>query len=777
MSKIKIASAVLLVFLLAGCAAQRAYNNGQDLYEEGKVEEGLAQMERAWRLDPDNGDYKIQYFKKRNSAVYQWLVLADDAKNRGAWDDAESYYRRILKIDPDNPRAKTYLSALAVERKHAKALDEAQAMLEKNDLSGASRKVRAVLADSPSDPRALTLRNAIDARIASSNQSSVILKSKLDHPISIEFKDAPIRAVFNSISKAAGVNFVFDKDMRPDSRVNLVVRDARIEDVIRFVLVTNDLKQRVLNQNTLFIYPDTPQKLKEFQELEVKNFYLANANAKDVATAIKGLVKTKDLYVDEKLNMIAMRDTPEAIAVAQRLISAQDIAEPEVMLDVEVLEVGTNVLDNIGVQYPSQLSYSVVGAAGTPGTLTLPELHNRNAGMVNVTISDPALIINLLHQDGDTNLLANPRIRVKNHEKATIHIGDKVPVITNTTTATGFVAQSVNYLDVGLKLDVEPTVYLENDVGIKIGLEVSSVTKQVQDASGTLAYQIGTRNANTILRLRDGETQMLAGLIDNEDRRSANRVPGLGQLPILGHLFSSESNTSTKTEVVLLITPHVIRNVVPPEAPVEEFSSGTESVIGLERMEINSADAGGAEKPETSAQALPNSPQEPKALVSAAPNPDVAVAAAASGVPPAVEAPGSVTLTMDAPPKVPAGKPFAVKLNLVAERVQNVLLNLSFDPAKLKVVGVTEGDVLKKPDGKTQFMQQVIDKTGVLNLGISRKGNVSGSGTLATITFQPLDNASGATQLRVGATNFSDARGQVLPVVNGLPAATIEIAK
>jgi general secretion pathway protein D len=773
MSKIKIVfSVVLFAFLLAGCAAQRAYNKGESLYEEGRVEEGLSQMERAWRLDPDNGDYKIQYFKKRNSAVYQWLVLADDAKNRGAWDEAESYYRRILKIDPDNPRAKTYLSALAVERKHAKTLDEAQAMLEKNDLSGASRKVRTVLTDSPSDPRALTLRNMIDARLASSNQASVILKSKLDHPISIEFRDAPIRSVFNSISQTAGVNFVFDKDMRSDARVNLVVRDARIEDVIRFVLVTNELQERILNRNTLFIYPNTPQKQKEFQELQVRNFYLSNANAKDVAAMIKGLVKTKDVYVDEKLNMIVMRDTPDAIRVAERLIAAQDIAEPEVMLDVEVLEVGANVLDDIGIQYPNQISYSVMGAAGKPGTLTLPELHNRNSGMVSVTISDPALIINLLHQDGDSNLLANPKIRVKNHEKANIHIGDKVPVITNTTTATGLISQSVNYLDVGLKLEVEPTVYLENDVGIKIGLEVSSISKQVQDASGTLAYQIGTRNANTILRLKDGETQMLAGLIDNEDRRSATRVPGLGQLPILGRLFSSQSDTSSRTEIVLLITPHVIRNVVRPEAPVEEFPSGTESSISLERMEINSAEAENTGDIEGLA---PSRPDVPPAEASASGKSQVPVLSAPPAGP--VGAPGSVSLTMDAPPKVPVSKPFAVKLNLAAEGLQNVLLNLSFDPAKLKVVSVTEGDFLKKPDGKTQFMQQVIDKTGVLNLGISRKGNVKGSGELATITFQPLDSASGPTQLRVGATNFSDATGQVLPVANGLPAATVEIVK
>ncbi len=785
--KNKILLSILFAVLLSGCAAQRAYNSGVSLYDEGKTEEGLAQMEQAWKLDPNNSEYKIQYFKHRNAAVYRWLLLADSAKNKGAWDEAEVYYRKVLKIDPENPRVKEYLSALANDKKFAKLLSEAQSLLDNNDLAGASKNVRLVLAESPSLPAAQKLKKIIDARVASSRQSDLVLKSKLDHPISIEFKDAPIRNVFNSISRVAGVNFVFDKDMRADTHVNLVVRDARIEDVIRFILVTNELNQRMLNGNTLFIYPNTPQKQKEFQELQIRSFYLSNARVKDVADAIKGMVKPKELYIDDKLNMIVMRDTPDVIRVAERLIAAMDMAEPEVVLDVEVLEVGTNALDNIGIQYPSQMSFSVVGAAGTPGTLTLPEIHNRNSGLVRATISDPALIINLLHQDGEDNLLANPQIRVKNREKATIHIGDKVPVITNTTTATGLVAQSVNYLDVGLKLEVEPTVYLENDVGIKIGLEVSSISKEIQSTSGTVAYQIGTRNAATYLRLKDGETQMLAGLINKEDRKSANSVPGLGQMPVLGRLFSNHTDSSTRTEIILLITPHVVRNIVRPESPIEEFPSGTESAISLERIDLDPVEKPGGEKPAGEKVAALTPPKS-----DAAPASPANAAAIAPAVPPAAlpfqpsnvpaepvqeAAPGSARIIIDAPPKAQPGKQFTVKLNLSAEGLQNALLNVSYDPAKLKVVAVTEGDFLKKPDGKTQFMQQVLDKNGIINLGISRKGNVQGTGELASIIFEPLGNASGTIQLRVGAANFSSDKGQVLPITDGLPAANIVIAK
>lgn len=206
-------------------------------------------------------------------------------------------------------------------------------------------------------------------------------------------------------------------------------------------------------------------------------------------------------------------------------------------------------------------------------------------------------------------MLANPRIRVKNREKAAIHIGDRVPVITTTAAATGgFVSESVSYLDVGLKLEVEPTIYLDDDVGIKIGLEVSNITREVQSSDGsTLTYQIGTRKASTVLRLRDGETQVLAGLISDEDRSSANRVPGLGDLPVLGRLFSSNNDNHSKTEIVLLITPHIMRTLAQPSAAALEFSAGTEASTGA--------------APFTPTSASPVSTSGPQRLLEPAPAP------------------------------------------------------------------------------------------------------------------------------------------------------------
>jgi len=307
-----------------------------------------------------------------------------------------------------------------------------------------------------------------------------------------------------------------------------------------------------------------------------------NADVKQTANMIRTLVKTRDIFLDEKINMLVLKDTPHAIQLAERLIAAQDLAEPEVMLEVEVLEVGRQRLLELGLRYPDSVALSLVGAANTPGTITLPEWLNRGSEIVRLSFTNPLFLLSLRQQDDSTNVLANPRIRVKNKDKARIHIGDRVPVITTTAAATGgFVSESVSYLDVGLRLEVEPLIHLEDEVAIKVALEVSNIAREVRGTnSNTLTYQIGTRNAATHLRLRDGETQILAGLINDEDRRTANRVPGLGDLPVVGRLFSHTRETIGRTEVVLLITPRIVRQLARPDARSIEFAAGTEASTG-----------------------------------------------------------------------------------------------------------------------------------------------------------------------------------------------------
>jgi len=595
-------SALLIAVLLAGCASDRILSDAGDLFGSGRTEEGLAVLDKAATENPGNRIYRAEYFRRRDFAVAQWLGQADTLRLAQQFEPAEEVYRRVLKYDEANARAKGGLAQIAMDKRHLAVVAQAEKLVKEDKYLEARDLLAQVLSEDPVQREARRLQRVIEEKLTRPTVATLRLKSSVTKPISLELRDVPIRTVFDVLGRAANLNFLFDKDVRTDQRTTIVVRDAQVDDVIRLILATNQLEQKVLNETTALIYPNTPQKLREYQDLVVKTFYLANADVKQTANLIRTILKTRDIFVDEKLNMLVMKDTPNAVRLAEKLVAAQDLAEPEVMLEVEVLEVGVNRLLNLGLQYPTSVAWSLVGGGntttttppdtsggggstttttGTPGVFSLTEWLNRNSDMVRITVSDPLFVLNLQKQDNDTNLLANPRIRVKNREKAKILIGERVPVLTTTAAATGgFVSQSVSYLDVGLKLQVEPTVYLDDDIGIKLGLEVSNITNTVTTSGGTITYQIGTRNTDTVLRLHDGETQILAGLISDEDRATANKVPCLGDMPVLGRLFSNHNTNNTRTEIVLLITPRLIRSLVRPDANVMEFAAGTEASAG-----------------------------------------------------------------------------------------------------------------------------------------------------------------------------------------------------
>jgi general secretion pathway protein D len=576
----KAALAALVALALAGCAANETFREGREMVEMGEIEAGLARVEEALRADPENHEIRAYYLRHRAVAVQRFLAMADNARHGGELGQAEAAYRRVLRLDPGNARASAGLEAVERERRWAPVVAEAKMLLEKGEREAAYEKAKSVLAEYPAQREARAVVRKVEEARALTASFSPQLEAALQNPITIELRDAPVRAVLELISKRSGLNFVYDKDIPPDLRTTVFVRDTPVEEVLRVVLLTSQLERRVLNPRTILIYPNTPDKAQAYKELVVRSFYLDNADVKQTANMVRSVVKTRDLYVDEKLNLLVVRDTPEAIRIIEKLIAAQDVADAEVVLDVEVLEVSQTLLSQVGIQWPESVALGLVGAAGVPGQLTGREARNINGELVRLTVSDPLIALSLRELAGRSNVLANPRIRVKNREKARIHIGDKVPVVTTTAGATGFVSESVNYLEVGLKLEVEPTVHIGEWVGIKVGLEVSNITNEIKSGAGTLAYQVGTRNAATSLRLRDGETQVLAGLISDEDRRQASQVPGLWRLPVIGRLFQSDNDTVNRTEVVLLITPRVVHRIERPGMELEKFNSGTELEVG-----------------------------------------------------------------------------------------------------------------------------------------------------------------------------------------------------
>jgi general secretion pathway protein D len=604
--------ALLLLLFLAGCASRpTALEQAREHYGAGRGDDALTVLEQAMAQRPDDGELRREYFRLRDTLTAQWLAQAEMVRQAGLFDEAEALYKRVMAHDRANPRGAAGLSQIETDRRHRAQVAEAGELVRAGKYREAQDVLRPVLTENPQQREARRLQRVIDERLLKPAISSVQLKPSVARPISLDLREVTLRNVFEVLQRASGVNFVFDRDVRTDQRTSIALRDATIEDAIRMAMLTNSLESKVLNENTVFVYPNTPQKLREYQELVVKGFYLSNADVKQTANMIRTLVKSRDIFIDEKINLLVVKDTPAAIRLAERLIAAQDLAEPEVMLEVEVMEVNRTRLQELGIKFPDTLAVSLVGAANTPGTITLREWQNRSSDMVQLAFTNPLFLFALKQQDSIANTLANPRIRVKNKEKARIHIGDRVPVITTTAAATGgFVSESVTYLDVGLKLEVEPLISLDDEISMKISLEVSNITNTVKSTSGTLTYQLGSRTAATNLRLRDGETQVLAGLISTDDRRAADRVPFLGELPIAGRLFSHTLDNNSRTEIVLLITPRLARTLARPDASSVEFAAGTEASTGTPRLGAAPPIIPGVAPPITGGAAPTESPGE-----------------------------------------------------------------------------------------------------------------------------------------------------------------------
>jgi general secretion pathway protein D len=750
--------------LIGGCAAQNAYREGRELASQGKSSEALEKFEEASRLDNTSARYRIASIQTRERLVNESLAAAQRALMAQHPDAAREAFNQVLSFQPGNSRALEGLKALEASARHEKWLSNAGAASAKKNEPDAQMWARMVIAEDPHNRKALAILQSYE-RPSEKPAASSGLAESYRKPITIEFKDAPLKTVFEVISRTSGLNFLFDKDVKTDQKTSIFLKNSSIESAVNLTLLSNQLEQRVLDANTVLIYPNTQAKQKDYQPLTVKSFYLANGEAKNVANTLKTILKSRDVVVDDKLNMIILRDSPEAIRLAEKLVALHDVQEPEVMLEVEILEVKRTRLLDLGIRWPDQLSLSPIAAS--TGALTLADLRRLNSDTLGASIG--STMINAKKQDTDANILANPRIRVRNREKAKILIGERVPNISSTATSTGFVSESVTYVDVGLKLDVEPTIYLDGEVAIKIALEVSNVVNQLQTKSGSLAYQIGTRTAQTVLRLKDGENQVLAGLINDEDRRTANKVPGLGEIPIAGRLFGSQADDSSKTEIVLSITPRILRNVQRPSASVMEFDSGTETSLGNRSSAVgsfNSPPALAAPEPRASA-----SPETPAVAPSAGSQSNLsnsnssanfssgtgassvnsgAFAGQAASASNAAFS-GASQLQWQGPTQLKVGDSFALQLMMQSDQpVVSLPMAVGFDARALQVTSVTEGEFLKQNGGKTSFTSRV-DPSGQILMTGTRTGDSGATalGTIATINFRVVAATSHETRIQL----------------------------
>lgn len=582
----KIASAIAVGLSMAGCAGYQTFRDGQSKMADGQTESGLAKLREAMDKEPSNTEYRRTYFTQREAAINALMRDAELALDQADFGGARQAFARASQLDPGNARAANGVDRVATAERHWKALDAAVVEGKDGSVDAAISKTQQVLSENPNHRRARTLLRQLMRQQADVTGKELGLYPKLKAayrvPVTLSFTNASLLQVFEALKLASGLNYMIERDVKPDLRVTLSVTNKPVEDIIRLLLATNQLERRVLDGDTLLIYPNTPAKASEYREMVVRSFYLSNADATKVAAVVRTITKARDVVVDEKLNMLMVRDSEEVVRLAEKLIASQDLREPEVMLELEVLEVSVSRLLDIGIQWPDSVSASVIGTDGIAGQLRLNELRKgtRNSSMIQIKGNDPLVSAQFKSQTGDANLLANPRVRVRNKQSAKILIGERVPVITTTSTANVGSSQSISYLDVGLKLDIEPTVTLDDEVSMKIALEVSNITQTITLTGGTQAYRLGTRNTSTSLQVHDGETNILAGLIQRDVRHSNSGIPGLNELPLVNRLFGVAEDNDVRTEIILLITPRIVRNLDVPGVGQQEFLSGTESSMG-----------------------------------------------------------------------------------------------------------------------------------------------------------------------------------------------------
>jgi general secretion pathway protein D len=714
-------SLAAIALTLAGCASDAALREAQALMDEGRYEEGLARLNAAARQSPNEPSFRATIALEQERAIGSLLAAADRARLAGDYAGAAQTYQRVLALSPRNATAQEALRALDQRGNLVEMQKQAQAAFDRDDLELAEKQLAAVLALDPRAAEALALRKKIETQRARAGSAYPRLKSKFSRPVTLEFRDANLKMILDALSRTTAINFILDKDVKSDLKATIFVRQVPVEDALDLLLAQSQLDKKIVNDTTVLVYPNTPAKIRDYQDWLIRTFFITNMDVKQAQSLIKTMLKTKDVFIDEKLNALTMRDSPDAIRLAEKLLQAGDQPESEVVLEVELLDVSRDRFLDLGIQWPS--TFTVLGPTGAAASLLSDLRGGRSSNRVAIDHSVQARARSL---DNDINTLASPRIRVRSKEKAKIHIGDRIPIVSATSTPSTqgpVITESVTYLDTGIKLEVEPTVYQSDEVSIKVALEVSDSQDAGRTNSGTTLVRVKTTNAATTLRLKTGETQILAGLMRNDHAANADQVPGLGQLPAVGRLFGQHDDTWTKRELVLSITPRIVRNT-PYLAPYQlEYVSGTESSLRARPLSLqgNGGEAVMLTAPPGTAAAAPGAPAR---LPISAGRGNAAAAAPAAATAPVAATAAELSVAWQGAAPIKVGEESTLMLNIKSDQaLVSTALQIGYDPTVMKILEVSEGPALRQDGAQTSFSARVDESAGRIFICVGRPPN------------------------------------------------------
>jgi general secretion pathway protein D len=579
---------------LVGCA----YFNSPDIKRgdqhlaAGHWEEASLAYKNALKDDPFNPTLQNKYTMARERAAASYEERGRVYLKEHQPDLAAEQFKRALSIEPSSPDHQSGLL-------EALRLTDARGQNREADrlaqLGRTDEAMEAYARAAELDPSFKEPLESISK--LTEEQQALNRDDRRKQPVTLRFRNAGLKEVLEGIGKAGGINLIFDKDVRNDP-VTISIQDTPFEEAFNLILNSNSLFAQTVSPGVMIVSPNTKQKQEQYQDLMIRTFYLSNAKAKDMLVLLKSMLDSKRMHANEQLNTIVIRDQPEKLEMAEKLILANDRLDSEVLFDVEVLEVDRTVSQTYGLTYPKSVAAALVPPGASLTNFTFGQLGQQftyrqltSLGQDSYLFKLPTSVqLDFLKQITDAKTLASPKIRVVNNKKAEINVGDKQPILLSTTNvlpgqaATGAVpttstVTSIEFRDTGVKLTVEPSIHLGNELTLKMKIEVVRLGERVvlQQSPLITQFKFGNRTAETMLNIRDGETIVLGGLIQEEDRRTRTTIPWIGDLPFIGNLLSSFQTDRVTTEVILTITPHIIPGMTPPGLGKQVFWSGTDS--------------------------------------------------------------------------------------------------------------------------------------------------------------------------------------------------------
>lgn len=793
----RLAPIVTLALVLSGCAASMSYHKGQESAKATDWDAAVAHFRSAVQEDPDKPEYKIALSRAMLEAALMHATAGKDFEARGQLDAALREFHRASEYDPANRQ----LAA------HVTDLDH--------------RIMAQIEAGRPKPP--------IDAmrERARRMQAEPALNPASREPLDLHFTGS-VRDLLKFISSASGINVTFTNDYRDPAQYSIELSGVTLEQALQQVLSSNSLFYKVLNERTILVIPDTAQNHSKYEEMVVRTFYLSHADAQDVVQLLNAVMRVPGVplvpafFANKAQNSITVRASAPLVAIMERLIEANDRPRAEIIMDTQILEVNRTRAKQFGLdlsQYsitgifsPAVSPTTTTGTGGSASTSvsTVPfnmNILSRGISAADFFLSVPTAIVRFLETDTQTKLVAKPQLRGQEGQKITLNLGDEIPIATTTFGSLGGAGSiattpvsSYQYKPVGINISVTPRVTFDGDIILDLVVESSTLGADVNIA-GQNFPSFGSRKVETRIRLRDGESTLLAGLLREDDRRTYKGFPGLIHLPVLRAFFASNDISSGQTDIVILLTPRIVRGHELTQQDVDPVYIGSQQNLGLTGPPplIATPDTGAATPASSQGGAgvLPTlqAPSSPGTLaqpgVQPAPAPPPAAPAPqpeAAQPPPTLQpepapvaapdqapatAPGSVRVAVTTPGADfrMGGGPYTVPVSISdAPRLTTISVTLTYNPAVLKVRSVQEGSFMRQGGVAAQFTQQVDAVNGRVDMTVVRGGDVvgaTGSGLVAAVLFDPI--ATGATTIR--ASGAATGPGGVPVPVQSTPAS------